>query len=140
MGVGAADDTAAAKAGASLEALAAEMRANKAAEGVIQTAAADFFDRPRNERGSVLSTARRHLKFIDLFRNKPIGRKTLETHSFDLAALKTKPDDDLSLPARPAYRDVQQVAAAVRQSHPAKHGSRQRGSSAGRRPGAGRAG
>jgi type IV secretion system protein VirD4 len=96
VGEGAADGK-----GHSLEALAAEMRANKEAGGVIETAAADFFDRPQNERGSVLSTARRHLKFIDLFRNNPVGRKTLESHSFDLAALKTEPTTIyLCLPAR----------------------------------------
>jgi type IV secretion system protein VirD4 len=89
------------KGGFSLDALAAEMRSNKEAGGVIETAAADFFDRPPNERGSVLSSARRHLKFIDLFRNNPVGRAALETHSFDLAALKTKPPTIfLCLPAR----------------------------------------
>jgi type IV secretion system protein VirD4 len=97
VGQGAADG----KGGYSLEALAAEMRSNTAAGGVIETAAADFFDRPQNERGSVLSTARRHLKFIDLFRNNPVGKASLETHSFDLAALKTKPTTIyLCLPAR----------------------------------------
>jgi type IV secretion system protein VirD4 len=101
VGKGAADDTGKAAAGFSLTALAAQMRANKEAGGVIQTAAADFFDRPENERGSVLSTARRHLKFIDLFRDSPVGAFTLETHSFDLAALKTKPTTIyLCLPAR----------------------------------------
>ena len=51
-----------------------------AAGGVIQSAAADFFDRKGNEKASVLSSARRHLKFIDLFRDKanPLGRLTLE--------------------------------------------------------------
>ena len=101
VGRGAADPTGKAPSGFSLTALAAEMRANKEAGGVIETAAADFFDRPDNERGSVLSTARRHLKFIDLFRNNPVGKFTLETHSFDLAALKTKPTTIyLCLPAR----------------------------------------
>jgi len=102
VGRGAADpDKGKAPSGYSLDALAAEMRANKAAGGVIETAASDFFDRPPNERGSVLSTARRHLKFIDLFRNSPVGAFTLETHSFDLAALKTKPTTIyLCLPAR----------------------------------------
>lgn len=86
---------------AALDALAAGMRKNEAAEGVIQTAAADFFDRPANEKGSVLSSARRHLTFIDLFREKPTGRKTLETHSFDLADLKTaRTTIFLCLPAR----------------------------------------
>jgi type IV secretion system protein VirD4 len=91
IGQGAADNTGKALSGYSLAALAAEMRANTSAGGVIESAAADFFDRPDNERGSVLSTARRHLKFIDLFRNNPVGKAALETHSFDLAALKTSP-------------------------------------------------
>jgi type IV secretion system protein VirD4 len=86
---------------AGMDELAAGMRGNEAAGGVVQTAAADFFDRPTNERGSVLSSARRHLKFIDLFRNNPVGKAALETHSFDLAALKTKPTTIyLCLPAR----------------------------------------
>jgi type IV secretion system protein VirD4 len=84
-----------------LDALAAGMRKNEAAGGVIQTAAADFFDRPTNERGSVLSSARRHLAFIDLFRDRPGGVFALETHSFDLAALKAKATTIyLCLPAR----------------------------------------
>ena len=85
----------------SLDALCAEMRENESAGGVVQSAAADFFDRPTNEKGSVLSTARRHLKFIDLFRSNPVGKAALEDHSFDLAALKTKPTTIyLCLPAR----------------------------------------
>jgi type IV secretion system protein VirD4 len=101
IGQGAEDNSGKAASGYSLTALAAEMRANKEAGGVIESAAADFFDRPDNERGSVLSTARRHLKFIDLFRNNPVGKAALETHSFDLAALKTKPTTIyLCLPAR----------------------------------------
>jgi type IV secretion system protein VirD4 len=101
IGQGAADNTGKALSGYSLAALAAEMRANTSAGGVIESAAADFFDRPDNERGSVLSTARRHLKFIDLFRNNPVGKAALETHSFDLAALKTSPTTIfLCLPAR----------------------------------------
>jgi type IV secretion system protein VirD4 len=101
IGQGAEDDhPTKAPTGFSFEALADDMRHNNAADGVIESAAADFFDRPANEKGSVLSTARRHLKFIDLFRN-PLGRKALETHSFDLAALKTKPTTIyLCLPAR----------------------------------------
>jgi type IV secretion system protein VirD4 len=101
IGQGAEDNSGKAPSGYSLLALAAEMRANKEAGGVIESAAADFFDRPDNERGSVLSTARRHLKFIDLFRNNPVGKAALETHSFDLAALKTSPTTIyLCLPAR----------------------------------------
>jgi type IV secretion system protein VirD4 len=95
------DDKAKAPSGFSMQALAADMRHNKEASGVIQTAAADFFDRPPNEQGSVLSSARRHLKFIDLFRETKIGRLTLERHDFELDALKTKPTTIyLCLPAR----------------------------------------
>ena len=79
VGRGAADNTGKAPSGFSLAALAAEMRANKEAGGVIETAAVDFFDRPENEKGSVLSTARRHLKFIDLFRNNPVGKAALRS-------------------------------------------------------------
>ena len=95
------DDLTRAPDGYSMLALAVDMRRNEAASGVIQTAAADFFDRPPNERGSVLSSARRHLKFIDLFRETRIGRLTLERHDFELDALKTKPTTIyLCLPAR----------------------------------------
>ena len=81
--------------------LAAEMRGNPSASGVVQSAAADFFDRPTNEKGSVLSSVRRHLKFIDLFRDSAIGRHTLESHDFELDDLKTKPTTIyLCLPAR----------------------------------------
>lgn len=62
-----------------------EMRANGAAFGIVQSAAADFFDRPDNERDSVLSTARRHLKFLDL----PELAGVLEGHDFELADLKS---------------------------------------------------
>ena len=81
--------------------LSAAMRANPAAGGVVQASAADFFDRPPNERGSVLSSARRHLKFIDLFRDSQAGRDTLEKNSFNLDELKTRPTTVyLCLPAR----------------------------------------
>jgi type IV secretion system protein VirD4 len=84
-----------------LATLADGMEHNSAAGGVIQSAAADFFERPDNERGSVLSTARRHLKFIDLFRDSAIGRLTLEQHDLELDALKRKPTTVyLCLPAR----------------------------------------
>jgi type IV secretion system protein VirD4 len=80
-----------------------EMRANEAAGGVIQSSAADFFERKGNEKASVLSTARRHLKFIDLFRDKanPLGRRTLEQHDLELHSLKTEATTVyLCLPAR----------------------------------------
>jgi type IV secretion system protein VirD4 len=81
--------------------LAAAMRKNTAAGGVVQASAADFFDRPPNERGSVLSSARRHLKFIDLFRDNQTGRDTLEKNGFNLDELKTRPTTVyLCLPAR----------------------------------------
>ena len=51
----------------------------------IEVAASDFFDKPDNERGSVLSTARRHTKFLDY----PPLRAVLGTHDFNLAELKT---------------------------------------------------
>lgn len=79
----------------------AAMKLNPAAEGVIKSAAADFFQRPDDERGSVLSSARRHLEFIDLFRETVVGQFTLRTHSFNLSDLKTRPTTIyLCLPAR----------------------------------------
>jgi type IV secretion system protein VirD4 len=101
VGKGAADgNKEQAPSGFSMAALAKEMRENAAAEGVIQTAAADFFDRPPNERGSVLSSARRHLNFIDLFRTD-LGRTALEKPGLELNALKTKATTIyLCLPAR----------------------------------------
>jgi type IV secretion system protein VirD4 len=86
---------------AALDRLDGGMRMNKAGGGVVQSAAADFFDRPQNEKGSVLSSARRHLKFIDLFRDSAGGRRTLESGGFQLDALKTRPTTVyLCLPAR----------------------------------------
>lgn len=73
-----------------MDRLAHEMRENGAAEGVIRLAGSDFADRPDGERGSVLSTVRRHLKFIDLFRETPLGRLTLEHPGFKLDDLKTR--------------------------------------------------
>ena len=81
----------------------AEMRLNEEAGGVIQSAADDFFQRPEDERGSVLSSARRHLKFIDMFRNpsNAYGRHTLARHDFRLSDLKNeKTTIYLCLPAR----------------------------------------
>lgn len=50
----------------------------------IEATARDFYEKPQNERGSVLSTARRHLKFLD-YRSM---RRVLSGHDFDLAELK----------------------------------------------------
>jgi len=52
-------------------------RSRKAELGaLIGAAAADFFEKPDNERGSVLSTARRHTKFLDYaqLRRSPTSR------------------------------------------------------------------
>lgn len=51
----------------------------------IDAARNDFFERPDNERGSVLSTARRHTKFLDY----PPLRESLRSHGFELSDLKT---------------------------------------------------
>lgn len=50
----------------SMDGLQVQMEKNAAADGAVQQAAADFFQKPANERGSVLSTARRHMKFLAL--------------------------------------------------------------------------
>ena len=57
------------------------------AAGVVDAAAFDFFEKPDNERGSVLSTAQRHTKFLDL----PTLQKVLTGTGFDLTELKTNP-------------------------------------------------
>jgi len=51
---------------------------------MARRAAADFFDKPENEQGSVLSTARRHLRFMNF---REISG-SLRRDSFDLADLK----------------------------------------------------
>jgi len=64
----------------------------------LEAATADFFDKPENERGSVLSTLRRHTKFLDY----KAMREVLAGHSFDLTELKTAPNGTtiyLCLPA-----------------------------------------
>ena len=55
-------------------------------ENAVKRAAADFFDRPERERGSVLSTARRHLKAFHF----PEIETSLQRKSFDLAGLKNE--------------------------------------------------
>lgn len=66
--------------------LRAEMAANTAASGMVTDAAIDFFEKPDSERGSVLSTARRHMRFLSY----PALRECLAGHDFDLKDLKTQ--------------------------------------------------
>ena len=70
--------------GQGLDRLEAEMRTNPAANGFVQDAAEDFFSKPDDERGSVLSTARRHLRFLSY----PAIRESVSTGDLDLADLK----------------------------------------------------
>ncbi|PHP64970.1 TRAG family protein [Zhengella mangrovi] len=67
--------------------LRAEMEANDALDGIVADAAEDFFSKPDDERGSVLSTARRHLKFLSY----PAIRENVSGHDLDLADIKRKP-------------------------------------------------
>lgn len=64
----------------------------------LESSSSDFFDKPENERGSVLSTLRRHTKFLDY----KAMREVLSGHGFDLSELKTAPNGTtiyLCLPA-----------------------------------------
>lgn len=54
----------------------------------IESAAREFYEKPDRERASVLSTARRHTKFLDY----AAMRDVLSGHDFELGALKTAPD------------------------------------------------
>jgi type IV secretion system protein VirD4 len=91
----------------SMPALDVRMRYNRAADSpdhylrsagnVMASAAADFFDRPEAERNSVLSTVRRHLKFLDY----PGISESVSSHGFALKQLKERPTTIyLCLPAR----------------------------------------
>lgn len=71
----------------SFKALGEEMLANDAAFGVVQEGAADFFEKPKEERGSVLSTARRHAKFLSYQAIQGV----VSAHDFDLESLKLEP-------------------------------------------------
>lgn len=53
----------------------------------LEAAAVDFFDKPDRERDSVLSTVRRHIKFLGYSSIQSV----LVDHDFDLTALKTNP-------------------------------------------------
>lgn len=73
-----------------------EMKANKSAFGAVELAATEFFDKSERERDSVLSTARRHLRFLGYHRI----RSVLKESSFKLEDLKNKQISIyLSLPA-----------------------------------------
>jgi len=63
---------------------------NKTADtgGAIEGAARDFYEKSDRERDSVLSTVRRHTKFMDY----TALRNVLGESDFDLAALKNDPD------------------------------------------------
>ncbi|ABS65791.1 TRAG family protein [Xanthobacter versatilis] len=52
---------------------------------ILERSARDFYERPANERASVLSTARRHTKLFDF----SAMARVLEGHDFDLSELKT---------------------------------------------------
>lgn len=101
----------------------AEMRANDAASGFVQDAAEDFFAKPEDERGSVLSTARRHLRFLAY----PAIRDSIARDDLDLASLKReKVTVYLGLPAMRMgtcnrwFRLVVNMALAAFEREPAK--------------------
>ncbi len=72
-----------------MDVLAEQMRRNNAADAVVRQAvidaAEDFFSKPDDERGSVLSNTRRHLRFLGY----PQIRESVSGHDFDLSDLKT---------------------------------------------------
>lgn len=87
--------------GSSMDALYARMLRNGAAGGVIQAVAANMASKPEKERESILSTARRHLKFLDLFRQTDGAKRTIQQDGFRLQSLKLAPTTVyLCLPAR----------------------------------------
>lgn len=53
----------------------------------VEGAAKDYSERPPNEQGSVLSTVRRHTKFLDY----PPIKRSVAAHGFDLRDLKIAP-------------------------------------------------
>lgn len=62
-----------------------ELRRNPAANGAVQAGANDFYGRPEQERSSVLSTARRHARFLSY---ENIQKILTDQESIDLAELK----------------------------------------------------
>lgn len=74
-----------------------EMVNNPAANGAVQAAALEFFERSDREYSSMLSTVRRHLRFLSY----PGIQDVVSDHKFDLEYLKLKPTTIyLCLPAR----------------------------------------
>lgn len=74
-----------------------ELEQNSAARGAVQAGAMDFFLRPETERSSVLSTARRHVRFLGYEQMQAALR---DEGSIDPGDLKrTKTTIFLSLPA-----------------------------------------
>ena len=71
-----------------MDVLAEQMRANNARDLYVRQAiidaAEDFFDKPDEERGSVLSNTRRHLRFLSY----PQIRANVSGNDFDLSDLK----------------------------------------------------
>jgi type IV secretion system protein VirD4 len=109
--------------GKGLDRVEAEMRSNAAAHGVVQDAAEDFFSKPDDERGSVLSTARRHIRFLAY----PAIRDNIARDDLDLASLKReKVTVYLCLPAMRMgtcnrwFRLVVNMALAAFEREPAK--------------------
>ncbi len=73
-----------------------QMAENSAADFAVVVLASQFFDKPETERNSVLSSLRRHIRFLGYSQMKSV----LRTHSFDLGDLKTQTMTVyLSLPA-----------------------------------------
>jgi type IV secretion system protein VirD4 len=69
-----------------------EQQASVELSALIAAAAADFFDKPDNERGSVLSTARRHTKFLDYPQLRESLSPAPDEEQFALTDLKTAPE------------------------------------------------
>lgn len=65
-----------------------QMQSIDALDGVVAGAAASLLDMGERERGSVLSTARRNLEFLE----RPAMREVLRTSSFNLEDIKTAPE------------------------------------------------
>lgn len=63
-----------------------EMAENSGADFAVITLACNFYDKSENERSSVLSTLRRHVRFLGYSQIQ----KVLRGHSFDLKQLKTE--------------------------------------------------
>lgn len=68
-----------------MKALYAEMAESEAADGVVSATGFDMIEKPDNEKGSVVSTARRQTSFLDL----PQMQQVLSGHDFELSSLKT---------------------------------------------------